>query len=410
MRLNQFLVFVLLVPSFLFSQKFSFIQYNTKKGLPQSQVNTITQDNDGYLWIGTYGGLARFDGEDFKNFGRNNGLLNNRITKLDVINNRLYIGHPQGVSFKNKNNSFTAIAHTNDTVFNDVSGFAALDSTIYVATNGGGLYFIDQQKSLAPVPESPERIRAIVEYKNTLYLATRTGIHIFDGQNFKVIKNTNTISFSGIELKNNEIYVSAFNGVLYKLNHQNLTIKEQLSHDVFMFRNINIDHKNNLWLNTGDGILLVKENDTIELTEKLGLPTNDIYAVFEDSENNIWIGTNGKGIIRFTDEVFTYYNESSGLPSDIIIAMEKDQHNNKWISTIDKGVFKIDSTGKITKVNFILSAVWQIVCADDIVLFASNFGLFTYDYKQFKSYYREEDNLPSNSVKGIYPLNDSTFL
>ena len=324
------LIFSLFFSVFSLAQKFSFIQYNTKKGLPQSQVNTITQDNDGYLWIGTYGGLARFDGEDFKNFGRNNGLLNNRITKLDVINNRLYIGHPQGVSFKNKNNSFTAIAHTNDTVFNDVSGFAALDSTIYVATNGGGLYFIDQQKSLAPVPESPERIRAIVEYKNTLYLATRTGIHIFDGQNFKVIKNTNTISFSGIELKNNEIYVSAFNGVLYKLNHQNLTIKEQLSHDVFMFRNINIDHKNNLWLNTGDGILLVKENDTIELTEKLGLPTNDIYAVFEDSENNIWIGTNGKGIIRFTDEVFTYYNESSGLPSDIIIAMEKDLLRGKF--------------------------------------------------------------------------------
>src|SRR5690554_6950578 len=129
MRLNQFLVFVLLVPSFLFSQRFSFIQYNTSKGLPQSQVNTITQDDVGYLWIGTYGGLARFDGENFNNFGRNNGLLNNRITKLNIINGILYIGHPQGISIKNKDNTFISIPYSNTQLLEDVSSFASIDST-----------------------------------------------------------------------------------------------------------------------------------------------------------------------------------------------------------------------------------------------------------------------------------------
>src|SRR5690554_5908457 len=91
MRFIVLLFFLSLCSGTLLAQRFSFIQYNTSKGLPQSQVNTIAQDESGYLWIGTYGGLARFDGENFKNFGRNNGLLNNRITKLQFINGVLYI-------------------------------------------------------------------------------------------------------------------------------------------------------------------------------------------------------------------------------------------------------------------------------------------------------------------------------
>ncbi|RYM36027.1 hypothetical protein ERX46_03260 [Brumimicrobium glaciale] len=411
MRLLAPLLFILCFYSQLTAQKFSFIQYNTSKGLPQSQVNTITQDEAGYIWVGTFGGLARFDGENFTNYGRNNGLLNNRITKLEVIEGSLYIGHPQGISIKNPNNSFTSISHTKDTVLNDVSGFSALDSTIYIATNGGGLYVLNKEKqTIDPISGSPKRIREIVSYKGKIYLATRTGLHLFDGKTFQLIDNSSETSFSGIKREGDVIYASSFNGALYHLDIKSQKISEALYSENHMFRNVTIDRKSNFWLSSRNGILLVKETDTIEITEQSGLPTDDVYEIYEDSEDNIWIGTNGKGLIRFTDEVFTYYNESSGLPSDLIIAMDMDKYKNKWISTIDQGVFKIDSTGNITKIDFILSAVWQIVCADDIVLFASNFGLFVYDYKQFKSYYKEEDDLPSNSVKGIYPINDSTFL
>lgn len=393
------------------AQKFSFIQYNTSKGLPQSQVYTITQDDAGYIWVGTFGGLARFNGENFTNYGRNNGLLNNRITKLEVIDGTLYIGHPQGISIKNSDNSFTSISHTKDTVLNNVSDFSVLDSTVYVSTNGGGLYLFNKEKQrLDPIKNSPHRIRDLLTYQGKLFLATRTGLYVYDGKDFQLLDASDQNSFSGMQRKGHIIYASSFNGTLYKLNVKTLKIEETLYSENHMFRDVTIDHKNNFWLSSRNGILLVKDSDTIKITEQSGLPTDDVYEIFEDSEDNIWIGTNGKGIIRFTDEVFTYYNESSGLPSDLIIAMDMDDQKNKWISTIDKGVFKIDSTGKIKKIDFIQSAAWQIVCADDIVLFATNFGLFVYDYKEFKSYYKEEDNLPSNSVKGIHTLNDSTFL
>lgn len=396
---------------FSFAQKFSFIQYNTNKGLPQSQINSITQDYKGYIWVGTYGGLARFDGNNFTNFGRNSGLLNNRITKLKMINEELFIGHPQGISIKSPNNTFQSIPHQQDSVLNDISGFSVIDSTIYISTNGGGLYELDREnEKIISIPKSPSRIRDIIEHKGLIYLATRTGLHTFDGNEIKSIENSENYSFSGLERKGNVIYASSFNGIIFKFNVNDLIIEETFSNDFLMFRNILSDHKDHFWLNSRNGILLVKENDTIEITESKGLPTNDIYEVFEDDEDNIWLGTNGKGLIRFTDEVFTYYNKSSGLPSDLIISLEMDKYGNKWISTIDQGVFRIDNKGDIHKINFIPSAVWQIVNADNMIIFASNFGLFVYDYKKFRSYYKEEDNLPSNRIKGVYELNDSTYI
>src|SRR5687768_5204883 len=90
---------------------YSIRTYKALDGLPQSQVNIMLEDKNGYLWIGTHGGgLARFDGREFKVFTTLDGLLSNIITylKLDSKQN-LWIIHPRGmtrfdgVTFKNFN-------------------------------------------------------------------------------------------------------------------------------------------------------------------------------------------------------------------------------------------------------------------------------------------------------------------
>ena len=81
-----------------FAQRYSFLNYNTAQGLPQSQVTSLTQDDDGYLWIGTLGGLARFNGKDFFTYSTENGLHNNRVTSIGFIEKDLWIGHEGGIS------------------------------------------------------------------------------------------------------------------------------------------------------------------------------------------------------------------------------------------------------------------------------------------------------------------------
>jgi ligand-binding sensor domain-containing protein len=75
-----FLLFIYFLSCSLSAQKISFVTYGTNEGLPQSQVTSITQDNQGYLWVGTFGGLGRFNGKDFVTYSTKHGLLNNRIS------------------------------------------------------------------------------------------------------------------------------------------------------------------------------------------------------------------------------------------------------------------------------------------------------------------------------------------
>src|SRR3990170_2254136 len=74
--------------------------YAAQNGLPQSQVLGMIEDKNGYLWLGTQGGgLARFDGREFKVYTTLDGLLSNQVTglKLDRDNN-LWTLHPRGVT------------------------------------------------------------------------------------------------------------------------------------------------------------------------------------------------------------------------------------------------------------------------------------------------------------------------
>ena len=410
MKFFPVFVLFLAITSNTIAQRYSFIQFSTDKGLPQSQVNTITQDKKGYLWVGTNGGLARFDGKNFTNYGTNSGLLNNRTTKVQFISDTLFVGHPQGISVAISDSSFEAIPYSDDSLLVDVTGFALIHSTIYVSTNGNGLFSFNRGgKKLTPIKNSPVRIRDLINYKGEIYLATRTGLYNFDGKSFKLIGDSGDISFSGIKLEGNHLLATSYNGTLYKVNIEQSQFIPLYKNDFYLLRNLIIDNHNNKWLYSQDGIIILKQKDTLKLSESSGLPTNDIDVIFKDDEDNIWIGTNGKGLIRFTSEVFTYFNEAGGFPSDIIIAMEIDSHKNKWISTIDHGVFKIEPSGKVVKIDYIQSAVWQIKSTRRNVLFGSNYGFFSYDYTSFKGYYME-DGLPSDRIRGILPLNDTSIL
>ena len=73
--------------------------WTTEKGLPQNSVTSLLQSRDGYLWVGTFGGLARFDGLKFTVFdtGNSPGLQSNRI--ISLFEDRagiIWIGTEQG--------------------------------------------------------------------------------------------------------------------------------------------------------------------------------------------------------------------------------------------------------------------------------------------------------------------------
>ena len=68
----------------VFSQDYSFIQYDTRAGLAGSVVYDAIQDKEGFMWFATENGLSRFDGKNFKTFTTKDGLPDNEVLKLFV--------------------------------------------------------------------------------------------------------------------------------------------------------------------------------------------------------------------------------------------------------------------------------------------------------------------------------------
>src|SRR6202040_643977 len=91
---------------------YSFDVWQTEQGLPQNSVTSIVQTRDGYLWLGTYNGLVRFDGVRFKVFDSSNTpeFQGSRITSLfEDGEGSLWIGHETGNLTRLRSGSFSQV-------------------------------------------------------------------------------------------------------------------------------------------------------------------------------------------------------------------------------------------------------------------------------------------------------------
>ena len=394
----------------LYSQKYSFIEFSTSEDLPQSQVNDITQDKSGYLWIATLGGLAKFDGNNFTTYGKSDGLLNNRIVKLKILDDQLFVGHDKGISYSCHNDSFCVAYYPNDISPANVTSILNFDNRIYVGTNGSGLFhFNPSTNKLKHITNSPDRIREIAIFQDQLFLATRNGVYTSrNGSSFKAIEATQSLTFSSILKKEDYLIATTYNGQLLKMTLSGV-VDTIINRSNDPFRSVLIDDSDRIWLNSRNGIICLKENENFYLSEQNGLPLNDINTIYQDREGNIWFGSGGKGLIRFTGEVFTYFDQNDLIPSNLVISMIKDKKGNKWFSSIDKGVFRVSPEGNAHRIDYINSSVWTIDQLDDQIAFGSNFGLHIYKDGEWESYY-EEDGLSSNRIRGVKKFTDNKFL
>ncbi len=392
------------------SQKYSFITLSTSEGLPQSQVNDITQDKSGYLWIATLGGLAKFDGKNFTTYGKADGLLNNRIVALNFFDDKLYVGHDKGISYLCYNDSFCTAAYPPNVSPANVTAIVKFNNQIFVGTNGSGLFsFNTKTKKLEMVQDSPSRIREIIVINDKLFLATRYGVYSSQrGKTFYQIEDTQDLSFSSLLPHKKSVLATTYSGLLLRLD-QNGISDTILNRPEDPFRSITVDDSDRIWLNSRNGLVSINKIGQFFLSEENGLPLNDINTTFQDREGNIWFGSGGKGLIKFTGKVFTYFDKNELIPSNLVISMIKDDKGNKWFSSLDKGVFNVSPDGKTTSIDYINSSVWSIDQTEGAIVFGSNFGLHVYKHGNWKSYY-EEDGLSSNRIRGVKKYTENSFL
>ena len=104
------------------------------------------------------------------------------------------------------------------------------------------------------------------------------------------------------------------------------------------------------------------------LDENDGLSNSIIRAIIEDRSGNLWIGTDGGGLIKYLGETFTHYTTNRGLASNIILSVIKDQQGNLWFGALEGGgLSKLSQNGNFTNFSTrdVLESDMVIALAED---------------------------------------------
>jgi ligand-binding sensor domain-containing protein len=320
--------------------------FTLEDGLPQSQVYAMSQDDKGYLWLGTQGGgLARFDGNNFKVFNDKNGLSSNYINDIASIYNTLYIGTKNGLSVRQKN-KFLNIETP------EVTKICEINRQIFLLTKSG-VFKVKDDFSTEKVELHPEidalQINDLISFNGRFWLAMQDGLWRFSGSmaapnEFQKLEHGDFKALVGFKTK---IFASTFNDgtLVFESDDFNnhLLIREPLR-----INSIAILNKNQLWIATDDnGVSVIDANTNAELftlNVANGLSVPNVRQVLQDRQSNIWMATSGGGLYKYFQNNFKHFNTETGLNGNRVYAVHHAD-NAIWISNSEAGLMRIDNFG-----------------------------------------------------------------
>ena len=206
------------------AQDLVFEHYNEINGLSNNSIRSIVQDNNGFLWLGTFGGLNRFDGYDFKEYksseNTRNTFQDNDIAAMIYDNlNHLWIGTNNGLTKYDIAKSTFKTYHANKKSKNTLVGnkiralFIDKSKRLWIGTKDNGLCYLNTKtETFQKVKiDSIENVRAIYQSKDDkIWFSTfSNGIYCFninkDGEISKIKNyhlNYPNKLFSGFPLNN----------------------------------------------------------------------------------------------------------------------------------------------------------------------------------------------------------------
>src|SRR5882757_1687602 len=315
------------------------------EGLPQTSALAIARTPDGYLWVGTQEGLARFDGVRFTPFDPNNesAFSDNYISALFVDRAaRMWIGTASGIVVL-ENGRFTAfnrVVQLEHAYVRSIVG--GKDGRIWVGTEnglfeiGGGRGLIYNEAN--GLPDS--RIRALHEdHEGVLWVGTGKGLVRFDGKHFETVPLTAESAGAPVtafhEDDDGTFWVGTEKGALYRRaeNRFDAMIRPNPTSGGLASVNALIrDHDGNLWICTDHGLVRWRDGELSALTGGL-FAVSELTAILEDNEGSLWVGSSAVGLLRLRDGRFITTGEPEGLPSDMIWTIAPRKSGGLWVGS-----------------------------------------------------------------------------
>lgn len=326
-----------------------------------STITTIAADNEGNLWLGTWGkGLVKFN--------------------PDTEKKKYYYYFKNKISYLSSNKVVDLLVDS--------------DNILWIGTFGGGINKIDlNEDNIEQLPIGNvsnyniffgENIISIYEdsHRNLWIGSYSEGLTILSHNEKKTILNNNDQRNYGAvrkfpvkkimdikEDKDENIWIATFGNGLYSIEMGNWKLKNFVKEQnnpnaigVNELQSLFVDNSGVLWIGTqlGSGINKLERGKnkfnmlSIQTEPNKSLNDNIVWAVCEDNEEKIWIGTHRGGINVWdkAQDKFSYYSEQNGFLDNHIRTIKKDEYGNLWIGTYNKGLVFYSNENKKFK-NFV---------------------------------------------------------
>lgn len=399
----------------LMAQRYAFRQYNVKQGLTHSQVRALMQDEQGYIWIGTLGGLSRFDGREFTTYGKGRGF------NLDQIESLLHLSDGRVVA--GSTGAFAIITNDHSSIFKlgqDFSNTAIQHMTqhneqLWLATQAGIFRCLPDS---APVPWNSSLFGSS-DIKHIEFLGD-VALVLSSDRLFKVQKDKCITLYSSPSGELNDMWIDG-DGTLWLASNGIglIRIKDgesrvwNLEDGLVSNRLLTVtgDTKGTVWCGSRLGISSIdSDEELLSFSPNNGLPYAEIRDMLIDDEGNIWMGTDGGGIIRYLGDQFVQYTQKEGLPSDLVMTIVEDRNEELWLGSYDNGVYNLNSGRALTwEDGLVNDKVWTSLCdSRNRVWFGTSGGVSIVDQDNIINLTRSE-GLPRNKVLTLFEKDDQTI-
>lgn len=296
-------------------------------------VTSSLVDKDGNIWFGTSTeGLYKYDGEIFHNFNEENGLCTNQIWSMTEDNEGfIWLATNIGLcKYNGKTFSLIPLPHVDSSsdwyksVYPTVNPSQAnsiiqdKEGMFWIGTSGGGAYKYDGKTFESHLADKGRKyedslhhnvIQSIVEdKKGNIWFASMSngGITCFDGQTFKEFNDNDGLSDN-------------------------------------MIRCVYQDRKGRIWIGTNGnrkgGLDKYDGSSFHNFNEENGLCSNNVAAIFQSSDGKIWLGSDREALCYYENGKFKPFNKPAGISIRTII---EDPDGNMWFGGRKGNLWKYD--------------------------------------------------------------------
>ncbi len=400
--------------------------HDSEAGLPLDSLHALTQDENGFLWIGTEDGLTRFDGRSFERIDLSQPLdyAGEYIEELRMDRQgRLLAGTTAAGIVRLQLDAPYAM----ERLLEGEVRIHALEfdqDTVIAATLGQGLLLLDPDLGdwIEPMDNrAGSTIAAISEYQPGKWWVgySGQGVQWFDGDRFHDLPELEPLAESHVTALHQDtegrLWIGTRSG-LFSLESgqlQPIGPDDNMPQEVYV-RTLGEDDAGRLWIGLDSGGAARRCDRRFEWVSGLeGQAQAHVNAIHHDADGDVWLATGGGGLIQLQRGLALPMTERHGLPDFPILPIAQDQAGRMWIGSFGGGLVRIEGDDIRhfgAEQGLRSEQVLSLFPDGDSIWVGTRNGLHRIQGDRVIEYWGPEDGLPHPSIGSITRGGDSLWV